>query len=468
MDKFKKLPVTFTVNDVVETKDSRFLAVTIDVLHDGLNFNHSIFNKDVVDACAESIKNTPILGYIAENQDGDLDYQAHEYDESGDECKYAGNAYGVIPESCNYRWTTKMCDDGEEREFFQVDGLLWTKFDDAVTIFEKDGGKPQSMELQISSIEGEQNEDGDFVFSKFKFEGCCLLSSTDETIQPAMINSMAVPTFSVDTMVQDIKDKLSEYNLAIEGTNKKMEDSKMPENKDFTLSLNQLREEMSAVLDEHKYQDEWGYECSRYNLVDIQDEEAIVIDYADHYRRYGLPYKMESDNVVFDFENAKRKKIIYVDFEESDEEILDIEPVVKNIGGFLSKQIEEVKAEKEAVEESYAKVNSEYEEMKPKYDAYVQKEQEQERTAIEEAKTAEFEKFDKHLSDNKKYAKLKEDRDKYSLEEIQRECAIYFTEKNLNADFAKHPAKEQALVGGVFEQKQDSAISSRYGVLRTE
>lgn len=242
----------------------------------------------------------------------------------------------------------------------------------------------------------------------------------------------------------------------------------MPKNKDFTLSFNQLYEEMSIVLSEHEYKDDWGYACSRYFLVDVQDEEAIVIDNADHYRRYGIPYKMDGDSVVFDFENAKKKKLVYVDMEESDEEILDIEPVVKNVGEFLSRQIEEVKAEKETAEENYAKINSEYEEMKPKYDAYVQREQEQERTAIEEAKTVEFEKFDKHLSDNKKYAKLKEDRDKYSLEEIQRECAIYFTEKNLNADFAKHSAKEQALVGGVFEKKHDSAISSRYGVLRTE
>ena len=42
MNKFKKLPVLFTVNDCVETEDSRFLAITIDVLHTGLNFNGSV------------------------------------------------------------------------------------------------------------------------------------------------------------------------------------------------------------------------------------------------------------------------------------------------------------------------------------------------------------------------------------------------------------------------------------------
>ena len=59
--KQKRLPVSFTINECVETDDSRFLAITIDVLHTGLNFNGSIFDKEVVDACAESIKNTCLL-----------------------------------------------------------------------------------------------------------------------------------------------------------------------------------------------------------------------------------------------------------------------------------------------------------------------------------------------------------------------------------------------------------------------
>ena len=59
--KYSRLPVEFTVNEVIDTNDTRFLAITIDVLHDGLNFNGSIFEHEIVDANAESIKNTPVL-----------------------------------------------------------------------------------------------------------------------------------------------------------------------------------------------------------------------------------------------------------------------------------------------------------------------------------------------------------------------------------------------------------------------
>lgn len=69
-----RLPVSFTINSCVDTEDSRFLAITIDVLHTGLNFNGSIFDKEVVDANADSIMNTPVLGYIALNPDGEFDF----------------------------------------------------------------------------------------------------------------------------------------------------------------------------------------------------------------------------------------------------------------------------------------------------------------------------------------------------------------------------------------------------------
>ena len=87
-----RLPVSFTINSCVDTEDSRFLAITIDVLHTGLNFNGSIFEKEVVDANADSIMNTPVLGYIALNPDGELDFQGHEYktvkDENGKDFVY--------------------------------------------------------------------------------------------------------------------------------------------------------------------------------------------------------------------------------------------------------------------------------------------------------------------------------------------------------------------------------------------
>lgn len=471
----KNLPVSFTINNCVETEDSRFLAITIDVLHTGLNFNGSIFKKEVVDANAESIKNTPVLGYIALNPDGELDFQGHEYktvkDGNGKDYVYAGSAYGVIPESCNYRWIEKVCSDGICREFFQVDALLWTKFDDAVTIFERDGGKPQSMELELSSITGEENDDGTFTFTGFNFEGCCLLSSTDERIQPAMIDSEAVSKFTVQSIAQEIKDKLQEYTISVEKSSIK-EDSDMPKvpETNFTLNLMEQIDEIRAVLGEKKYRDSWGYECSQYCFVDVQGDEVIVMDRADHYRIYGMKMSMDGDKISVDFTSATRKKTTYTDFEEGAEDSAPFvfEQAVSDVATYMNSQIDAANEEKATAEANYTAVKDELDEMKPKYDAYVVAEQQREAAAIEAAKDAEFRKFDQHLADSADYTALKKDRDKYTLEDIQSQCAIMFTQKNLNVNIGRKPKETSAPVADVFTQTPAAEVNSRYGVLPTK
>ena len=475
MKKIQKIPVNFTVNDSFETEDSRFLAITIDVLHTGLNFNGSVFTKEVVDANADSIKNTPVLGYIALNSDGEYDFQGHEYKmittEDGKKYVYAGNAYGVIPESCNYRWIEKESSDGVSREYFQVDALLWTKFDEAVSIFKRDGGKPQSMELKLSSITGDETEDGAFNFTGFKFDGCCLLSSTDETIEPAMIDSIALPTFSVETIAQDIKEQLNKYSCIVEKAKMNKEDGEMSTAKDFALTLNEQFEEIRALLEERTFVDRWGYKCSQYYLVDIQENELIVWDRADHYRLYGISFSIDGDKITIDFENCKRKKTQYLDLDEQEAEnpdSFDFEKVVSDVADYMNGQLEAVTADKDTAEQNYTAIKDQYDEIKPEYDRYVREEQAREAEAVETAKTAEFEKFDKHLSDNEEYVELKTKRDEYTLEEIQNKCAILFTEKNLNSDFSKRTGKDTTMVSGVVEESAHTEINPRYGVLRTK
>ena len=476
--KQKRLPVSFTINECVETDDSRFLAITIDVLHTGLNFNGSIFDKEVVDACAESIKNTPVLGYIALNPDGELDFQGHKYklieDENGKRYVYAGSAYGVIPESCNYRWIEKVCSDGICREFFQVDALLWTKFDDAVTIFERDGGKPQSMELELSSITGEEQEDGTFKFTEFKFDGCCLLSSTDEKIQPAMIDSEAVAQYTVSNIAQEIKEKLQEYSLFTAAGKEldRKEDDNMAKDvaPNFTLNLMEQLDEIHAILDEKTFRDKWGWECSQFCFVDVQDDEVIVMDRADHYRMYGMKFSMENDEIKIDFDSAVRKKTKYENIEGagSDNEIDVFEKAFDGLADYMNNQVEAVTKEKETAEQNYTTVKNDYDEMKPKYDAYVADEQKRQADAAEAAKDAEFAKFDQHLGDNADYINMKKNRNDFTVEQIQNQCAILFTEKNLNANFSRKDKNPAPMVADVFEQKPAVEVNSRYGILPTK
>lgn len=221
------LPVEFTIIKQYESKDCRFLDVTIDVLHTGKNCNGSIFQKDVVDKCIPSIQNTPILGRIKIDKDGNTDdFEAHEYriieNDSGVRMLYDGSAYGVIPESCNPRWVQRISSDGVMRDYLQVDAILWTKFERPIEIFERDGRKGQSMEL-AKNFKGYEDEEGYFVFTDFKFDGCCILSTTDPQIQPAMIDSNIAANFSAQSVAEQIKQQLEKYSKVKGYPNSEME-----------------------------------------------------------------------------------------------------------------------------------------------------------------------------------------------------------------------------------------------------
>ena len=215
-DKTASLHATFSVDGEISDNDTRFLRVTIDVLNAGANYNGSYFSKEVVDENIDTIKNTPVLGFIQyDSYRRENDFKGHEYvikrTENGVEQVYNGSCYGVIPESCNPRWVTKTTDSGNEVETLQVDALLWEKFSDATGILKRDSEKGQSMELYTSSIEGYDDEnDGLFHFQKFAFNGCCILG---EGVQPAIENANVRVNdvdFSVDEFTKHLQSELND------------------------------------------------------------------------------------------------------------------------------------------------------------------------------------------------------------------------------------------------------------------
>ena len=55
------IPISFEVTGQI---DSRFTFVKIYLMHLGLNLNGSIFTKEIVEKCWDTLALTPILGYI--------------------------------------------------------------------------------------------------------------------------------------------------------------------------------------------------------------------------------------------------------------------------------------------------------------------------------------------------------------------------------------------------------------------
>lgn len=495
------LPIYFSVDSEMSDKDNRFINVSIDVLHTGLNFNGSIFSKEVVEENIDTIKNTPILGFIRELPFDGKDFKGHEYiitkTENGVERKYIGEAFGMIPESCNPRWITKTTDSGVEKEFLQVDGLLWTKFSDSTEIMLNDIEKPQSMELSPSSIEGYEDEEGNFVFTDFSFDGCCILGSS---VAPAMENSIITTDFTMSDFVRSIQNELVEkYNAFTKIVNDSTFTKTVNEenndggienmsNTDFTQTVLQQFEDISAMVRQHEtYTDRWGYECSRYHAVDVQEDEVIVVDAMNNYNYFGLSFTMNGDKAEIDFESCKRKKITYVDYVEgatAPEGGFDFGKHISEIEETAFARLEEANAKvseaeeratefetkatefetaKNEIEEDYNQMKAEFEEMKPKYDNYVQAEQARIDAEIAEAKDSKIAEYEEALAGNTDFEAIKENKAEMTVEEIEGKCAILFAKKNLgNKDFTqKDTGTMTATIATDFSE--DGFVKTKYG-----
>ena len=540
-DKITSLHSTFSFNGNDSNEDTRFMYITIDVLHTGLNRNGSVFTRDVVDSCLDSIRNTPVLGFLKyDDASHEYDFKGHEHiltkTENGVEEKYIGSAFGVIPESCNPRWETKMCSDGHEREFLCVDAVLWEKFSDATSIMDRDGEKAQSMELEISSVEGHNDEDGIFHFEAFRFDGCCLLG---EGVMPAMVDANAQlkeVQFAAKQFIESIQDELNDkftaFTAMVNEKNNQGGVRNMP-NTDFQTLMQQFEDIANRVSQHEAMENYWGDSVPRFYAVDVQDNEVIVVDRMNNYNYYGFEFTMNGDAPEINFENATKKKISYANYEDGTiaseysfdfgKHIANIEEVAsgkltaseekaaemasefeqktaefeaaiaeanEKIAAFEGKiealtsegdekvdaivaektsefdaQIEELTAAKSAVEEELAQVKAEYEEIKPKYDEFVQAEEQRQIEAVNALKDAKFAEFEDVLGQNEEFMALKEMRDELSVDEIEGKCAVLFyknslTQKNFTASDCT------AATVGVFndaDNVNDGFIATKYG-----
>lgn len=508
----QRYPVSFNKKNEYESSDFRFIEVSIDVMHTGSNLNKTSFTKDVIGKAVPTICNTPILGYVVDElDDEDKDFKGHEHElritDTDVKYVYAGHAYGVIPETCNPRWVIKDDGTGTEREYLRVDGLIWTKFNDPVDIFTRDGTKNHSVELTDMSC-GPADKNGDVPVGSFKFDGCCILSTTDPKIQPAMTGSCITANFSVEDVTTQIRERLYEYqalqqnytaqnenpsdeekgdtkpmneneknttvteNAVAEGAveNPKIEtpaaentatktgseaapaenaaseegaknaateasaentapaeEGEPAASSEFTLTANQLRDEIYNALLKVQVPSRWDNDCMipKYWLTDIQDSEVIVTD-SGTYQLMGIPYSMNGDNVVLEYENIKRKKVIYEDWDNG-----DVMPGLVTMFSALTDKLVELS-------DSFTKAANEVSEIKPKLEAYQQAEAEAIAAADKAKRDELFSVMDEKLGANAEYAALKENKE-ISYADLETKC--YALVGRQTAEFSYVPNK---------------------------
>jgi len=279
------IPVIFQELEEFKNEDIRFIKVKIWLMHTGVNLNGSSFSKVATERAIPTLSNTPILAFIEENSNGELDYSDHRMvlhrKEDGElTVKYLGQAIGVIPETNNAHWEKRVTDSGEEKEYLVVEGLMWTKWDEPLDIMKKKRFTSQSMELS-EQYTGHFDENGIFHFDSFSFFGACLLG---DDVLPAMVNSTVEVQFSENKTIQNnIENKLNEfYTLFSQEGGKRVEDVKQ-EFEEVAVTtetevVETVEEQVEVVIEDTVETEETFEQVETVEVVEETKEEEIEVE----------------------------------------------------------------------------------------------------------------------------------------------------------------------------------------------
>ena len=169
-----------------------------------------------------------------------------------------------------------------------------------------------------------------------------------------------------------------------------------------------------------KRRDKVALAHSRDNHID-----HIVTD-SGTYQLMGIPYSMNGDNVVLEYENIKRKKVIYEDWDNG-----DVMPGLITMFSTLTDKLVELS-------DSFTKAANEVSEIKPKLEAYQQAEADAKAAEMEAKRNALFATFDEKLGADAEYIALKENKE-ISYSDLETKCYALVGRKS--AEFSYVPNK---------------------------
>lgn len=206
----------------------------IKVMYVGENRNKSYITKEVATEMANSLPGCPIVGYYKEDKQ---DFRDHGdrviMDDSGIHFECMTRPYGfVAPDARVWFQKFEECDEyGRSiiREYLMTTGYLWTgQYEEAKKIYEE-GGRPQSMELDEDSLNGQwakkyKNGMDFFIINDAIFSKLCILG---DDVEPCFEGaSVTAPDISAsftkvdENFTKTLYDMMEELKFALKGEQK--------------------------------------------------------------------------------------------------------------------------------------------------------------------------------------------------------------------------------------------------------
>lgn len=360
----------------------------------GKNRNGSYIDKNTAIQMANSLPGCPIVGAYIENKEDFGDHGEVIRIEDGEihfSCKTV--PYGFVGLDSDV-WFQKFMDTDEfgneiQREYMMTTGYLWTEqYEEAKSVIED--GKGQSMELDGETMEGRWATDNNSGIEFF-------------IINDAIFTKLCILGDDVEPCFEGASIKSPEVNKAFS------------RDESFGRTLYTMMNELKDAL-----QNKGGSEMPKQETQVAED--AL-------FENNGVEEVTEGDGAAKDEEFANKKEESKSEKEDdSDDEDANDDTEEEDYGCKKKKS-----AEKNSLEEDYAKLENEFNELKDNF-AILENEVEELRAfklnKVNEEKDALINKY--HMLSEEDKADIVANKENYSLDEIESKLALIYVQKNVD------------------------------------
>lgn len=360
----------------------------------GKNRNGSYIDKNTAIQMANSLPGCPIVGAYIENKEDFGDHGEVIRIEDGEihfSCKTV--PYGFVGLDSDV-WFQKFMDTDEfgneiEREYMMTTGYLWTEqYKEAKSVIED--GKGQSMELDGETMEGHWATDNNSGIEFF-------------IINDAIFTKLCILGDDVEPCFEGASIKSPEVNKVFS------------RDESFGRTLYTMMNELKDAL-----QNKGGSEMPKQETQVAED--AL-------FENNGVEKATDGDGAAKDEEFANKKEESKSEKEDdSDDEAANDDAEQEDYECKKKKS-----AEKNSLEEDYAKLENEFNELKDNF-ALLENEVEELRAfklnKVNEEKDALINKY--HMLSEEDKADIVANKENYSLDEIESKLALIYVQKNVD------------------------------------
>lgn len=267
----------------------------IKVLYVGQNRNRSFITKEVASEMAKTLRGAPIVGYYKTDKEDFADHgDKIIIDDEGIRFECMTKPYGFVAPDAKV-WFQKFEDKNEfgdtyVREYLMTNGYLWTgQFEECKSAVEGDG-KPQSMELDEDSLDGnwsysEKDNMEFFIINDAIFSKLCILGDDVEpcfegasVTAPKVSNAFTKVDDSFRQTLFSMMEDLKKYTL--KGGQTMEQETKFSENLDTTIETDQIENENTIEVSaeensnfEKKEEDKKETKSGKPNKCEKKDKE---------------------------------------------------------------------------------------------------------------------------------------------------------------------------------------------------